>query len=563
MGAIERLSGTVPYWSMSTMLRIGDSKAVDKIVDRESLLTMRQVDADTLTRNYIRLFEKIVLSNNYEDSGQKTLLMSVVPELLSRLLSKISADEKRSVFNLLGRIYKSDPKFGYLDVDKLSRRMLESLSESDIFDYLPELIQFPVVDTDNHMLKRHFPNPFIFTGNISEKLLQIPSDFSLDVLKVDELTQIIESGSAGQRDWCVRVLYELKRFGVLTEHQIETFVNAVWSSVDQLGFPKNTQYYKFALSSDMCPASVNGYQLVREYILNTEFQTQKQLSGSGVSISGGDIPLCNEIMGASDFVKWTIDEAHLIFNKLLNWWDLDKEFLDKYQSGNVREEFELRFKQLRFALIEAVPKSFSSDREKDVLALQNMVSGMAEYGLPVCSIKCAFSNILPNWKADLISEISNSYLEIRKPFIEDAMEGMYSLFESGSENVDCTIIEHCLELLASSLLVRDKHRLLTSLFACFKITSRYKEHFLKPFERGVLFALDKLRTETDGTSDLFTLHDGLYIREVSAQLAYQLYGYYRDLKLEIPEVIYQWRAICETPDEFIEIRNAWIISKTS
>jgi len=560
MGAIERLSESVPYWSMSTMLRIGDSKAVDKIIDRESLLSMKEIDANSLTRNYTQLFEKIVFSNNYQETGQKALLMSVVPELLSRLLSKCSADEKRSVFNLLDKIYKSDEKPSFSGVDKLARRLLGSLSENDIFDYLPELIQFPVGDADNFILRHGFPNPFNFTGKINENLLQVPSDFSLDDLKVDELIQTIKNGSAGQRKWCIRILYELKRFGILTEHQVADFIDAVWSSVDQQGFPEDTAYYRFAFCGDMSPESVQGDQLIRQYIFSEEFETQRQRSEPGVSMSGGDVPLCYEISGASEFVEWTTDEAHLIFNKLLSWWDLDKEFLDKYQSGDVREEFELRFKRLRMALIKAVPKSFSSDRERDVLALQNMVHEMTEYGLAVCSIKCSFSHIVLSWKADLIAAISTSYLDTKKVFIEDAMQGMYSLFEGRNESDDDAIIEHSLGLLASSLQVRDKHRIIFSLISAFRITSKYKQYFRKPFEAAVLFSLDKLKTETDGSSDLFTLHDGLYIREVSAQLAYQLYGYYRNLKLEIPEIIYQWRAICETPDEFVEIRNAWILS---
>jgi len=560
MGAIERLSESVPYWSMSTMIRIGDSKAVGKIFDRQSLLTMQQVNADSLIQNYIRLFESIVFNKNLKNTGQKTLLMNVVPELLSRLLSKCSADQRRSVFDLLNKMYKSDDKQHYSDVDKLARRLLESLSENDIFDYLPELIEFPVRDADNFPLKHRFPNLFYFTGKMNEKLLQTPSGFSLNPLKIDELIEVVRSGPIGKRKWCSHVLIELKRFGVLTEHQVTALIDAIWLSVDQQGFPKDIEYYKFAFCRDMCPEDVQGHQLIKQYIFSEEFQTQRQRTESGVSMSGGDIPLCHEISGASEFVEWTTDEAHQIFNKLLNWWDLDKEYLDKYQSGDVREEFELRFKRLRMALIKAVPKSFTIDREQDVVALENMVCEMTKYGLPVCSIKCAFFDIYPNWEAELTSEISNYFLDTNKAFIEDAIEGMYILFERTSESVENAIVEHCLDILASSLIVRDKHRLLLSLGTVSRIIYKYKLCFRNKLETAVLFTLDKLKMETNGFSEQFTTHEGLYIREVSAQLAYQLYRYYLDLEFDVPDVIYQWQSICETPDEFIEIKNAWISS---
>ncbi|MEH6445066.1 MAG: hypothetical protein V7784_14310 [Oceanospirillaceae bacterium] len=559
MGAIARLSESVPYWCMSTMLRIGDSKVVDKVIDRESLLAMRQEDVSSLTLNYIQLFERIVFSNNFKDIEQKTSLMNVIPELLSRLLSKCSAHEKRLVFKLLDKIYKSNEKTGYSSVSKLTQRLLESLSENDIFNYLADLVQFPIGDADNSLQKHRFPNPFNFTGKINEKLLQIPSTFSLDALKINELIKAVENGSGGQRKWCIQILDELKRFGVLSANQISAFIHGVWTSVDPQGFPVDTLFYKFAFCHDMSPESIEGDLLIKKYILNEEFQAQGQKQQSGVAMTGGHVPLCSEILGASGFVSWTTDEAHLIFNKLLCWWNSDKELLDKYQSGDIREELELRFKQLRLALIKAVPKTFSSAREQDVSSLINMVSEMTQYGLAVCSIKCSFSYIVPSWKDNLISDISMAYLDTKKTYIEDAMKGMYYFFEIKIEDTEDSVVTDCLDLLANSLLRRDKHRLLSSLRAAFVIASKYRYCYQKPFEAAVLFALDKLKTETDGTSDLFTLHDSLYIREISAKLAYQLYRYYQDLELEVPEVIYQWRTICENPDEFIEIRNAWIL----
>jgi hypothetical protein len=311
----------------------------------------------------------------------------------------------------------------------------------------------------------------------------------------------------------------------------------------------------------MSPEGAPNDQLLKNYILSQDIKTQRQSPKSGVVMSRGDVPLCHEISGASEFVEWTSEEAHIIFHKLLNWWNADKEFLDQYKSGDVRNEFELRFKRLRMALIKAVPRNFNSELEKDVVALQNLVKEMSQYGLAVCSIKCSFSHIVPSWKDELATMISTSYLDTEKAIIEDTIEGMYLLFDGVCEGVDEALIRHCLELLGSSLLVRDKHRLTFSLIACFRIVSNYKQHFGKPFEYAVLFALDKLKSETDGPNNLFSLHEGLYLREVAAQLAHLLYRYYIDMNIEVPEVINDWRTICENHDEFVEIRNSWVLSE--
>lgn len=556
MGAIERLSEVVPYWSLSTMLRMGDSKAVDKIFNRGSLLKMRQVDVDSLIRNFIKLFEKVVLTNNIKESAQKDLLMRVIPELLSRLISKCSSVEKKEVFKLLIEIYKLDAKIQSLNIDKLTERFVKSLSDGEMLDYLPELIKFEIGDINCGYYI--FPNPFNFTLDINEKHIEIPEGYIIDSLKVDELIEYIKNGSVGKHKLSIRILIELKRFGVLDEKQEKAFIDAIWLSLDQKGFPDNIEYYKFAVCRDMCPDNIQGKELIKKYILDEEFMSQKKSPDKGVKMSGGHVPLCNEMIGASEFVEWTSDEAHIIFNKLLNWWDLDKEFLHENRSEDIREEFEERFQRLRMALISAVSKSFNPDEEHDVLALKNMVSEMKDYGLPVCSIKCAFSHIIPKWKKQLIFDVSNSYLDLKRSFIKDAIKGMYSIFNKQNESLYEDVIEHSLLLLASSLRLRDKHRLLFSLIASFTIISKYKLCFSKSFEEALIFSLDKLKVETNGLSDSFELEFGLYLREISAKLAYQLYEYYREENHEIPEVIYKWRDICMNQDEFVEIRNAWI-----
>ena len=520
---------------------------------------MRQTDVDSLVRNYCLLFEKIVFSHNFRDAAQSDLLKKAMPEVLSRLLSKCSSNEKKSIFNLLERIYNSEDKSNYSSVDKLARRLLTSFTRDEFFDYFPSLIKFPLGDSDNHFRMNDFPNLFNFTGKLNKNILQIPSGFSLDSARVDELIQTLSSESPGRRKWALRILWDLMRLGLLAEHQVTVFCDAVWSSTDDQGFPNNTDYFRFALCRDLCPVSIRGNQLIKQYILNEEFKTQAQISDRGISMSGGNVPLCNEILGASKFVEWTTEESHLIFNKILGWWNLDKEFLNKYQLGEARKEFELRFAQLRRALVASVSKNFSIDQECDVLALQQMVSEMAEHRLPVCSIKCSFSHIVTSWKINLIEHISMSYLDTRKEVIEDAVLGMYYLIKKDDESFD-NPIQHYLNLLASSLRARDNHRLLFSLVAALNISSKYRKYFLNTFEESVLFALDKLKNETEGTCELFEFNDGLYIREISAQLAYSLFRYYQDLKLEVPEVIFKWRAICENPDEFVEIRNAWVLS---
>src|SRR5690606_15202831 len=124
-------------------------------------------------------------------------------------------------------------------------------------------------------------NPFNFTNRIDENMLKIPADFYLDNGRIDELIKIASGDSASRRKWAVRILAELRRFGVLAEDQLTAFIDAVWSSVDKQGFPENTDFYKFAWCLDMSPAGVQGEQFIKQYILDEEFPTQRQSSKQG------------------------------------------------------------------------------------------------------------------------------------------------------------------------------------------------------------------------------------------------------------------------------------------
>lgn len=551
IGAIKILSHSAPYWSMSTMLRIGDKKAVDGIFHRESLLKMNYLNVDALIENYIRLFTTVVLKN--ENYNQKSLIIQVVPELLSRLISKCSTTTRYSVFELLKNIYAYKNVEENVDASALTKRLISSINESDLFSYLPDLIDFPVGDDDDVNIL-YYPNPFKFTRNIKADDIYIPVDFSLSETRINEITGIIKDGKPGERKWSIAILAELSRFKLLEEEQEKNFIYALWSSLDEKQFPENTNYYKFALCHKWCPDELRGHERIKNYILQEQFQTQSGLKTSGVIMSGGNVPFAHEIIGASIFIDWSTDDTHIIFRKLLTWWDLDKESLEKYDRNSIRREFELRFEKLKLVLNEVVSKGFNFKCTDDSFALRRMVSEMSSYGLTVCSIKCAFSSL---WgESELRSEVLDYYLSSNGDFIKDSIVGMNILFNSCDDGEKNILIQTCFKLLSSSMIVRDAHRVLWVLNAALSAIDSCPKYFKLYFESEVLLTLEKLISETNGFHDAFKLHDALYLREISARLAHKLSHCYDECNL--PSVLLKWREICRDSNEFIEIRNEWL-----
>lgn len=557
-GAFKRVSEYVPYWVMATMLRMGSTKSVQHIFNRASLDSMSQSEVESLANSYISLFNRFVFKKGGTEFHQETTLKQIMPELLSRLICKSSFRVKKELFDLLKTIYLSEEKHDFLEVKELTRRLIRSISESDLLEWLPVLLGFPILDDENIRVRMDFSNPFMFTGHINENFLKRNESFCLSEDKFSELVGYVANEKNGKREWCVRILMELFRLGLLTKEQVISFSFALWSDVDEFGFPDRTEYYKFAFCEELAPDKIDGKALIRDYLLAAEIPTQKQQSDQGISLGGGNIPICFEIVGASHFVDWDVDETHLIFQKLLQWWDADNEFLEYKKDSDIRGEFLKRFKNLQLALITATSKQFDEQRQEDVNSLKRMVSEMNDYGLPVCRVQCAFLHLIPEWKENVFEIISTSFLHADKAFIGDAVEAIHDLLKNGSGYAGGEAIKSTLGLLSSTLRLRDEARLIYSLYAGSRILANYDQYFIDEFESSVLFTLEKLIAETTKEANVFDFSEALLFREVAARLAYSMFCFYESNGKEVPEVILKWKTICQSNEEFVEIRNGWV-----
>ncbi|MCG9782623.1 SIR2 family protein [Vibrio brasiliensis] len=550
-GAIERLHDSAPYWCMTTMLRLGDSKAVNKIFNRRSLYGMKQSEVSPLILNYIRMFEESVLDKELSKSTRSVNLKKVIPEALSRLVTKSSDDNLCLIFKLLKNIARTDDLSGYEGLDKFVRRLVESLSEKNAIDYIPALLDLPIVDTGDFISSREMPNPFNYLGHLRPELIEIPEGFLLDEKNIQRLIDCASGDSKGQRVSSILTLYVLKHLKLLTDNQLTMFKSAVFSKVDSDGFPIETSLYRFALMRELSPKPKEGEKTLRNYILQQEFPAQADSAEKGVSISGGFVYLCHEICGASEEIEWTQGEAREIVHKVVRWWDKDKGFLNKTQQ--VKDEFRKRFIGINNVL-SRVAVCFSSIEEKEHNLLVKMRDEMSCSDLPVFSITAAFSPFIDEWEAKLVDDFHLAYLDTREEFIEDAVEGIYTICERGRFD---DVLQSCLRLIANTLLLRDKVRLLKSILLVRRLILKYSDAFSGDIEGATLFALDRIRLETEKISNESDIKDLLFIREHTARLAHDLYRKYMGANSAIPDCIKGWEQVCNSPDEFIEIRNAW------
>ena len=94
------------------------------------------------------------------------------------------------------------------------------------------------------------------------------------------------------------------------------------------------------------------------------------------------------------------------------------------------------------------------------------------------------------------------------------------------------------------------------------IAELIKEHpwtFDDELERMTLIGLHSISKDTATNADGLDISEKLEIREAAAGLAYRLFEYYTRQDAPIPDVLKEWEAICQSDDEFAEIRNQWIL----
>ncbi len=419
-GALKRISTYSPYWASATLIRIGDSKVVDTIFDRQSISRMSVQDIELLIDHYLEVM-KSVLSDT-RDGSPKTapnsfaaVLANVVPEILSRLCVKCSDATGRDILECVKSLYYSAQKRNFGDsVAHLARRLIASFSNNALRHLLKDLLEFPILSDAGFIIENYFPEPFQYVQIDTEFYDKCERSEISDTV-IDDLIRYTDTAGEGRRRACLR-LAKLHELGLLTEMQTSKFSTAIWAQRDEpSGFPKDTGLYKFAFLRLPYPSDVDPTELFQEFVLHAEFPIESARNDQAVTITGGRISLCEEILGGSRTpfsetgIEWSHDQATIIFDKLLEWWDGDKHYLtdDAHHLFSSRsDEFQSRFEHL--VEITAYVVAPRLDRGRNTLSkLDRLLHELAEYGIPSLRIWVASFHILPDKKQEVYDAIAD------------------------------------------------------------------------------------------------------------------------------------------------------------
>jgi hypothetical protein len=394
-------------------------------------------------------------------------------------------------------------------------------------------------------------------------------DIQIEQGIINSLLQKAGSNDSEERKRAIRRVAKLYELNCLNEKQVKEFSGILWSQTEPTGFPKNTNFYKFAFLNFLpCPDNIDPVSLFKEYISKEILPIQKTKTEKGVSMTGGDIPFCTELIWATKGtlsdkgIDWSEQEAIDIFYRLLKWWDADKEFIKKDNNthffGSIGDEFKKRFANLTQILKRVVIPRLSPQTsiKKD---LNRLLKELSEYDVPCVATYAASLYLFPEQRQVIFDKIETAILSKQEEKIRDGYNAIYQIFILRNTNKIEDIPAYIWAYIALPIKWRCLPNIVNALDAEIRILKNFSEAFTDELLNDIIFGLGYLIEETSlqNQQSAMDIAKRLDIREKAASLACTLYKYYLKKNLPTPEPLEKWKSVCSDIDEFSDIRNQW------
>ena len=544
--AIKRVAKYAPFWSMSTMLRTRDKESIELIFTRESLSDFDSSFVDGLVKKYIELLNSFLNEENslYEYGF-------VLPEALSRLCCKATLSVRDELLNLVLKIYSNKPsRIRFQSIDKLVKRLIVSFSENEIIQRIEKItdIAFYVVANDGKEVDQlSCPNPFYFFFDLPSNVVKSKDlGVKLSSDKIRVFLVALESQNKEVRENASVILMTLNSLGLLNKNQIRSLLSKLQAFQNQYGLPEYTGYYKFAFIDIFGGESVVE-KGVRNFLVESSPLIQAKTSNpKSYTVSGNSDPYTNELIGSSKSINWTNDELHLFANKLIGWWQSDRVmFQNCEKESDFLSEMRRRFTLFVDALDVIVVQNDLVEYKK---AISQIESEFRAIGFNYLDLKAAMLHYLNHNESQLIQEIEEALSTFKKLQVMDAFRALNRLL-SGNGYINIRNYE-----VLGTFIKFSRGQYLTNAFQVVLNVIR-AERFVtdSELEKSVLNSLALATEEFENLK----FEENLAVKKISAKLACELWHHYKKLNCEAPPIIETWKQICESENEFSEIKNQW------
>ena len=576
--AYKRIAEHSPYWALITMLRLGEKDLADVLFDRNALKNVSIQDASKCANELIDMLIRCNPDIEKIDTLEKTYLAirvaHVVPEILSRLCTKCSLETLDNILDLLKRLYESPDMFKYHGISNLMKRWIESSPDKYLCSKLKILLEFPIVKDSQNVLSQEYPDPFSILNiglldNIPPESLQVEDE------RIEFLLTKAQSDMPSERNASCLRLFCIYRANIMKEEQIARFIDVLWSKRGNDGFPQCKYLLKRAYFERLYPQDNDPIALFKQYIANARFPIHAASNSNGISMTGGRSLFCDELIWASrrpilgGIIDWSQEEAISILDRLLEWWNLDKEQLRKDTStmfGDVRAEFHARFQNMIIIIADVITPRLSIETNDDIKHnLLSLLKELDDYEVPSLRVRAACLHIYPEDKGPLFKKIFQSISASEYEKVVDSLWGIFNVIRESRNTVKPDLSAKLLDTLAQTIKWRVQPALADSLNmfgnVVIYIPELLYDDLIAEVLTGLEYLLDESNIQTIESNDKAA--EMLRVRVSSVSLASKLYDYYKSQNKEVPSVILKWEEIGESPYEFSDVRNKWNVSNNN
>lgn len=560
-GINEVLTRIVDYNSslaFITCLKANENKGIDCIYNRKFLSKITMKDADSECNKFINLINDYLLKEIDEKSWfiPKNIYdycASLLPEIISRLITKCSLKVRDEVLETCLNIYCSNKVKSFKNMDKLIKRLLNSYTHIEIVNRLSIILDFPVIEEE-----REYLDPISF---VIPKL-----NFKKQKLDEEEYNKIIEklffNEEISYQNKLRRMvlIYFLIEFNEIEKEKLEEYI---WSGYDGEKLPEIHGFYQSILLDLPHSRYISKKELenkLKNKVL-LELRGKSTVSENGVISLKTDpykgLNIMNELISKKVLVT---DEFEPVLDIILN---ISKKYINDLKSYDFFGQHHITIN--RIALCGVLISKFLLNYPEICLTVE-VNSKMEEFfkkieaeGIFLSSLKIIYNLYLGN-EDGILDIVKEGTLYNRNNEFTDIISALNVLIDDEFVSISDDIKLKWLEILFNRLCISSFEDSYNAIFKLSDIIDKLSNEYIDKLSKYIIILLEKSLVYIDiGIYDNNeeVISKIIYKKAIS-ELVNTLYNKDYEFDGKLKELILEWKSICEDENEFIEVRKPWL-----
>lgn len=543
--AISRISEYNLIWAISICCRIADTKAADELFSRKSINSLSADSINSLCEGFVFTLnenEKDISIEEDEEINYAQILAKILPEIISRLISKCNTNTKAKVLKLIDTILSSDFRHKYFNVEKLIKRFVKSLLPNEVELFFSDILKLPIPQNITHLDDRLLaPFEYLKINNDS-----FNNKFKFDKTLISPYYTALTSNYFTIKKWGFITLARLCEFDLLDNVEQQKFADLLWKELDIDGLPFIPDYSKTFFTILPHPQKIDTLKILKREVMIfqwDDFSTSTKFSNSKDSQTINFFTAINHLLFQNSFDK---KEIKFLIRRIFLFWNSNKKVLCERTS---RDEFKHVFYQMQWCLgklLKGLSNSYNTEQ------IHSLLQDLKQHNLSCLYLQCVINktNSIDSIKKELEVSITSKDINKRKDalwsleelcFSEDYKKSKVSFFDT----------------LLFSILYEDNVKTSLNIDFLIHFINKRKE-LAKEFRVQIMNILDQLATITDyaNTDSPLSFDEKLIIRQSGMRLAYIMWQNLNSPEKE--ESVTKWKNLANNENEFSDIRNKWM-----